>query len=213
MTTKYWKIARGWFINNHPLVQKWENERVKWDMHHWDKSLRYYNPDRYNMWMIEDLIPMTHSNHIRIHNMNASVDTHEKWSRAQSGENNPMYGRHHTEESRKKIAVASTGRLHSEEELKKMSEALKGQKNPMYGKHHTEEELKKMSESHQKEKNPASKKVICKETGQVFCCIVEAKEWLGKGDIYKAVRSGKTAGVIIGSIIRRKMYFERSYNL
>ena len=47
----------------------------------------------------------------------------------QSGENNPMWGRHHSEETKAKISKANKGNI-----------GLPGKKNPMYGKRYTEEE-------------------------------------------------------------------------
>lgn len=47
-----------------------------------------------------------------------------------SGENNPNFGKHHSEESKKK-----------------MSEAQTGEKNHMFGKHHSEESKKRLAES------------------------------------------------------------------
>ena len=76
-------------------------------------------------------------------------------------------GRHHTEDSKKRISAASKGRRHTEEARKKMSEAhkgkhpseetrkklseaqkgkLAGENNPFYGKTHSEEFRKKIGE-------------------------------------------------------------------
>ena len=52
----------------------------------------------------------------------------KKISEAQMGENNSMYGRHHTAEA-----------------LRKMQRATKGKNNPMYGRQHTAEARKKIS--------------------------------------------------------------------
>ena len=49
-------------------------------------------------------------------------------------------GRHHTEDSKKRIGAASKGRRHTEEARKKMSDAAKG-------KHKTKEHRKKISEA------------------------------------------------------------------
>ena len=49
-------------------------------------------------------------------------------------------GRHHTEDSKKRISAASKGRRHTEEARKKMSDAAKGKK-------HSEESKKKISEA------------------------------------------------------------------
>ncbi|MEN6294125.1 MAG: NUMOD3 domain-containing DNA-binding protein, partial [Methanobacterium sp.] len=84
-----------------------------------------------------------------------------------SGDKNPMYGKKHSEESRKKMSRPNNGdnngmfgKTHSEESRKKISEKLSGDKNPMYGKKHSEESRKKMSENAKKRNNsPTSKKV------------------------------------------------------
>ena len=70
-----------------------------------------------------------------------------------SGENNPFYGAHHSEEARNKLSELMKdennpfyGKHHSEETKQKMSESLKGRVCPMKGKHHSEEAKQKMSE-------------------------------------------------------------------
>lgn len=57
------------------------------------------------------------------------------------GENHPMYGKHHSEKTRKKQSASKLGENHpmwgkhqSEECKRKRSESLKGEKNGMYGK-------------------------------------------------------------------------------
>ena len=56
------------------------------------------------------------------------------------GENNPFYGKKHSEESKKRIGEKSKGRRHSEETRRKMRESHKG-------KPKSEEHKKKLSES------------------------------------------------------------------
>lgn len=51
------------------------------------------------------------------------------------GKDHPMYGKNHTEETKKRMSKARINYKPTEETLKKMSEALKGDKNPMYGRH------------------------------------------------------------------------------
>ena len=72
------------------------------------------------------------------------------------GENNPMYGKHHTEETKKEMSETRKGKKFTEEHKKKISEAQKGKK------------------------NHNSKKVRCIETGQIFDCISDANEYMGK---------------------------------
>jgi group I intron endonuclease len=73
-----------------------------------------------------------------------------------SGENNPMYGRTHSEEARKKMSETNLGNTYnlgktlSPEHVLKISERAKkriGPLNPMYGKNHTPEYKKWASES------------------------------------------------------------------
>ena len=66
----------------------------------------------------------------------------------QSGEKNPFFGKHHSDETKIKIGEKSKGRHHSEETRIKMSKSRRGEKNIMFGKHHSEETRKKMSNSH-----------------------------------------------------------------
>ena len=63
------------------------------------------------------------------------------------GDKNPFYGKHHTEESRKKMSAALTGRTFSEEYRKNMSIRMTGDKNPMHGRHFSEESKRKISAS------------------------------------------------------------------
>ena len=83
-----------------------------------------------------ELIFLTVSEHMLLHN---------------ECEHNPMYGKKHSDESKKKMSEAKKGKKLSEETRNKMSEAHKGkhagENNSMYGKHHTEESKKKMSEA------------------------------------------------------------------
>lgn len=80
----------------------------------------------------------------------------KKMSKITKGENNGMYGKHHSKETIQKIINnRDLSICHTEEFKKKMSKVTKGEKNGMYGKHHTEESKKKMSEN-SKGKNTGS---------------------------------------------------------
>ena len=74
----------------------------------------------------------------------------------------------------------------------------KGENSSLYGKPKTEEHKHKISENHADTKgsnNGNAKKVLCVETGQMFGCIKDAKQWLGKGDIGACCKGRcKTAG-------------------
>ena len=79
-----------------------------------------------------------------------------KWyDSVENGYNTSEYGGSsykRTEETKRKMSDAMTGRTFSEESKKKMSEAKTGEKHPNFGKHLSEEHRKKISES--KPKNP-----------------------------------------------------------
>ena len=57
-------------------------------------------------------------------------------------------GKHHSEDTRRKMSESHNGHSVSEETRRKISEAKKGKPSHMKGKHHSEESLRKMSESH-----------------------------------------------------------------
>ena len=88
-----------------------------------------------------------------------------------SGSGNPFYGKHHTEEQKRKL-----------------SELRKGENNYFYGKHHTEEQKRKLSEAmkgrYVGEKNPNSKAVIqLSKNGEFiaeFSTMKEASEKIGR---------------------------------
>lgn len=65
--------------------------------------------------------------------------------RDNAGINNPFYGKHHTEETKRTISQKNTGKRHSEETRRKYSETRKGKNNPNYGNYWTEEQKARMS--------------------------------------------------------------------
>lgn len=92
--------------------------------------------------------------------------------RFENRENNPMYGMHHSKETKKKMSEKATGRRHSEESRQKMSKQRAGEKNVMYGKTHTKEAREKISKA-------TSKPVKCIETGIIYSSELEAKRQTG----------------------------------
>lgn len=76
-------------------------------------------------------------------------ETKRKQSEARKGDKNGMYGKHHTEEAKRKISENHANN--------------KGENHPMYGKHLSEEVKQKMKENHadfKGNKHPQAKKVI-----------------------------------------------------
>ena len=130
---------------------------------------------------------------------NHTADTKKALSDLYKGENNPFYGKHHTEETKKMIGekIKSErcgennpmyGKHLSKEHKQKISEKLSGENNPMYGKKgilspnygktFTEEHKKKISESHKGKNNPSSKSVYVIELDMTFDTITECAKYL-----------------------------------
>lgn len=61
------------------------------------------------------------------------------------GKNHWLYGKHPSEESKRKNSEAQKGRKHSVERNKHLSEVMKGKNNPFYGKKHTKETCELLS--------------------------------------------------------------------
>ena len=95
----------------------------------------------------------------------------ERAGKKMRGENHPLYGKHHSEEHRKKI-----------------SESLKGENSPLYGKHFSEEHRKKLSESkkgkYKGKDSPNAKPILMYDREgnfiRRFDSIVDANEYFGK---------------------------------
>ena len=110
--------------NGRPVFKSMEIHRIQvhthlgykegYDIHHLDE-IKLNNS-------LSNLVYLSKSEHMKIHN---------------KGENNPLFGK-----------------LVSEETKRKMSEALKGENNAMFGKHHSEETKRKMSEAKSGENHP-----------------------------------------------------------
>ena len=110
-----------------------------------------------------------------------------------SGEKNPMWGRHRTEEVKEKLREAHLGKVHSDEVRKKISEKHKGRVPWNKGKKFTEEQKKNM-----KKPNCANRKgVICIETGEHYESLEQASKSTGisPSSISRVCKGlGRTAG-------------------
>lgn len=92
--------------------------------------------------------------------------------RFENPENNPVYGTHRSEETKRKISEKAIGRKHSDEAKRKMSEQRVGEKNVMYGQTHTQEAREKIAKA-------LGHPVRCIETGITYPSEIEAKRQTG----------------------------------
>ena len=121
----------------------------------------------------------------------------------QAGEKNPMFGKHHSDETKLKISKVHKGKHISEEQKKKLSSALKGRimsdehkkkiGEANKGRHHSEETREKLRQINKGkfvgeksprygktcEQNGKSKPCRCIETGIVYPCAAEATRQTG----------------------------------
>jgi len=136
------------------------------------------------------------SNSISQRGKHWSQKQRELMSELFSGENNPFYGKHHTEESKQLISEHRKGKRAGEE-------------HPFYGKHHTKESLEKMSENR---KSKGGKKVKCINTGEIFETMMDAARWCGLatacsiGRVCNSSNEHKSAGK--HPITGEKLYWE-----
>lgn len=145
-----------------------------------NKAIEKYSKENFSVRILEECNSIEELNEkekywIKYFNADLSKDYYNivaggSNERAFRGKNNPMYGKHHTKETRKKMSENNnswnrgTHGLFSKEHRDKISKSLKrhysipeniaklserfsGNKNGMYGKHLTEEAKRKMSNS------------------------------------------------------------------
>ena len=82
-----------------------------------------------------------------------------------SGENNPMYGKSHSDETKKKISDSKVGKS-----------GLSGDMHPMFGKHHSESSKQKISDAVSGEKHPRCRPVYCSELDEYFWGAKDAQD-------------------------------------
>ena len=149
-----------------------------WDCHHrkeTDEGLSVKQLIEQNLYFdrpANELIFLTKSEHVILHNTcrNVSDITKQNISNSHKGENNPMYGKHHTEKSKRKNREAHQGEL-----------------NPFYGKTHSEESKRKNREAKK------GKKRIIKDGKGTYCKPEELEYYLNNGwQLQKYKKEGVT---------------------
>lgn len=151
-----------------------EIQRIGWEHGDWwvvEKNISAEKIDEREKYWIEFFDSVYPNGYNRTHSGIGKISVSEETlaliskrarERDMSGENNPMYGRHHTDETKAIISAkmsgengsmygkspANKGVPHTAEAKAKMSESHKGEKNHFYGRHHTEESKEKNRQVH-----------------------------------------------------------------
>ena len=138
------------------LMPPKELRTCKWVLHHKDIHLRETDYNRYRKYLINDVVPMTWSEHKQLHrDLEKLLNDTKKYG--SEGEKHPMYGKHHSTETKDKISKSESGSNHwnwgkhqSDETRQKISNSQKG---------------KVLSETHRKQiSDKNSKCVLCVNT-------------------------------------------------
>lgn len=116
------------------------------------------------------------------------------------GEKNPMYGKHHTEESKRKNAEKQKGKAAGKKNPM-YGIHLRGENHPRFGKEVSQQQREKQSKSMKGkiigDKNPRAIKIKCKNTNQIFSTLDEAAKWCvlkNPSDITSSIKKTKNIG-------------------
>ena len=185
------KRAKSYCKDDIALIENYDkavaDKSCVWHCHHRRETIfsrkdlieigEYYNRPAF------ELIFLTKSEHHRLHNLGKSSwikgkhhseETRKKISEANKGKSSWINGKHLPAEHRKKIAESLRGKHLSAETRKKLSESLKGKPGWLKGKHHSEETRLKMSEAHKG-------KHLSEETRKKLSEARKGKHWYNNG--------------------------------
>lgn len=117
------------------------------------------------------------------------------------GEQNPFYGKTHTEENKRKFS--RKGSKHSDETKKLMSEIRSGDQNSFYGKTHSSHTKNKMSISH---------KNMTKETRNKMSESQSKMRWVKKGMTCKRIHMNELNEYLSNGWVRGQIRSNTKYN-
>lgn len=177
--SRRWRDGEGYKTNNafYFAIQKYGWENIKHEILYSDLSKE--EACEKEMELIKKMM-----SHDRNHGYNFTFGgecyefTDEIKKKMKTNHSHSWKGKQHSEETKKKISVSNKGKVFSEEHKTKIKQNHHHIKT-FEGKHHSEESKRKISENHFRyygAMNPASKKVRCVETGEIFDTIKEAAE-------------------------------------
>ena len=115
---KNWKRAWCYYVSIGLIPLK--AKKNEWCLHHKDPTLRTKDPERYNEWRVEDLVPMLKSEHTRLHNIGRKKTPEECERQSQRMKGHPV-----SEETRKKISEKCKGRKIPEDEIRRRVETYR----------------------------------------------------------------------------------------
>jgi len=108
-----------------------------------------------------------------------------------SGENNPFYGKHHSEETKKKISEFHTGKKISNKIRRKTSETLKNRykniKHHLKGTKLSEEHKQKLSDAHKGKRGWITTKHHSEETKKKFSETRRKRLWVINGKVFNTI--------------------------
>ena len=120
------------------------NSKTRDYKNHFHNAIRKYGFEDFTWKVLADNIPVERLDLEEILAIYVYNTFYEGYNSTMGGEGSN--GFKHTEEAKRKVSLANSGRNHTKEAKKNMSMSHKGNKNSFYGKQHTEETKKKLSE-------------------------------------------------------------------
>lgn len=129
--------AERYFIDLGIMPEK-EDRTERWCLHHIDWTLKENDPERYEQWNIEDLLPMTVRQHRRLHMLIDKINNDTK-----------KYGKTRTEEEKKYLSELWKGRPSPNKgnHFHKSPEGIERSRQAHLGAKRSDETKRKISES------------------------------------------------------------------
>ena len=131
------------------IVEECKNEEMSEREIFWIEALDTYisNGKGYNMTHGGEILTGEDNPFYGKKHSEKTRKTISEMASARIGELNPFYGKHHSEDTKEKISKANKGKKRTEEWKKQLSQKNSGELNPFYGKKHSVQAKEKMRKS------------------------------------------------------------------
>lgn len=171
------------------LMPPKEERTERWVLHHIDEEMIKRDKKRHDMFFIEDVIPLTWSEHSKYHHTGKTVseETKKKISETEKGKEVPK-------EVGEKISKALIGvpkAPFTDEHKQKLADANKGKKLP-------KERCIKAGLGHKGKHNPFHKTIRCITTNRVFDSIQDFIDYFNLSDTSRVTLWRRLHAVLIG---------------